>query len=738
MYDSDRASNEDSGNSSEDSDSGDTPEKKPSPWQGRSEAPPCQEEEEEEEVKEVKEEEEEEKEEKEEEKEEEEEEEEEKEEEEEVKEEEEEPSEVADVPTAGNDDGANDGVPVSESPVAATPPRPSMPLEKPDKPLSQSEEEEAEQGAEPAVEAALLLVHLDEETKTSTAPERVAKKACVPEATNETSPGQEALAAVAVATPCRTPLPPPHAKKTSPEKRLSSPPRPAAEDKDSQSTPLSTPMSTPMSTPLSSPRVKGRSPSRRAILQGTGSETPPRIPLCSAAGVASPPRGVLKRQDEPMVVLHCLPTQRLPPPEPAAPPAAPASSDTDSASEEEEEAAPAPEQRSGAALKRKAAEQRTPDKKLRPDRKQEETLASPVRERRSEGGAKAEDRPRLAEETPREASEERLTGAAPKETEMHAGSDAGTPPPALADRVSAPAAAAAALAELAEPTAAAPEPSPAEDLEPELGPEALVCHEVDLDEPDEKEKLCTAPEQLLLMMRESQPPPPPLLPPILNVSPLPPPFLPVPSGEEEDRGPARAEQEGDSSPGFDGSASSSSTSLLSLQDAKDRGQKRVTECNLSPAAKKQKRSQKRLSTPGKVEKNGAGHSSDSEDQSRLSLSQKSQKSRCLSSPSSHSKDKHTFSPQRAYKWTFQLDELDSMSSSERISFLQDKLQEIRKYYMTLKSEVASIDRRRKRLKKKEREVSNTTASSGSSGSSDTAMSPSSASPAQNTVAVECR
>lgn len=52
---------------------------------------------------------------------------------------------------------------------------------------------------------------------------------------------------------------------------------------------------------------------------------------------------------------------------------------------------------------------------------------------------------------------------------------------------------------------------------------------------------------------------------------------------------------------------------------------------------------------------------------------------------------------------FPSDELDSMSSTERISFLQDKLQEIKKYYMTLKSEVASIDRRRKRLKKKERE-----------------------------------
>lgn len=48
-------------------------------------------------------------------------------------------------------------------------------------------------------------------------------------------------------------------------------------------------------------------------------------------------------------------------------------------------------------------------------------------------------------------------------------------------------------------------------------------------------------------------------------------------------------------------------------------------------------------------------------------------------------------------------ELDRMSSAERISFLQEKLQEIRKYYLSLKSEVASIDRRRKRLKKKERE-----------------------------------
>lgn len=40
------------------------------------------------------------------------------------------------------------------------------------------------------------------------------------------------------------------------------------------------------------------------------------------------------------------------------------------------------------------------------------------------------------------------------------------------------------------------------------------------------------------------------------------------------------------------------------------------------------------------------------------VSQKSQKARCaaLSSPPSHSKDKHNSSPQRTYKWAFQLGE----------------------------------------------------------------------------------
>lgn len=58
---------------------------------------------------------------------------------------------------------------------------------------------------------------------------------------------------------------------------------------------------------------------------------------------------------------------------------------------------------------------------------------------------------------------------------------------------------------------------------------------------------------------------------------------------------------------------------------------------------------------------------------------------------------------KVYKWSFQMSDLENMTSAERITILQEKLQEIRKHYLSLKSEVASIDRRRKRLKKKERE-----------------------------------
>ncbi|XP_028994739.1 AT-rich interactive domain-containing protein 4A isoform X2 [Betta splendens] len=565
--------------------------------------------------------------------------------------------------------------------TTATAAQPNAPIlscpSTPEKVMSQSEEVESETAEEPEEEDVTLPVHLDTEMKKAS--------------------GQEELVR---ASPGRTSPPPDK------QQHLTSP-LPTAEEE--------------LSTPLSPPRVKGC----KTNLKETGSETPPRAPNSPSpsAALASPPHSVVKRPDEPKVVLQCLPTQHLP-----------VDSDTDSAPEEDQEFGVV-ERLPEESNKRKAMEQRSADKKFCPNRRQED-VGSPKAPAASQlhPERRSEECPRPVEDV--QASEYGLKGGAVKEPEVHSGT---LPQEALC-------------------------PNPAVELEPQIGPEALVCHEVDLDDPDEKEKPAASAEHLPLVMREQQravpslphllraplpaphaspPSQPQVRPFLLTAVPSPAPcseeLHPVRSTVEEEGAAARGEQEGDSSPGFDGSASSS-TSLLSLQENKDRGQKRVIDCNSSPSAKKQKRTQKRPNTSGKVEKNGAGHSSDSEDQTRLLSLTKSPKTRCpsLSSPSSHSKDKLKFpSPQRTYKWTFQLDELDSMSSTERISFLQEKLQDIRKYYMSLKSEVASIDRRRKRLKKKEREVSNTTAST-SSGSSDTGMSPSSVSPAQNTVAVECR
>ncbi|XP_053700435.1 AT-rich interactive domain-containing protein 4A isoform X2 [Synchiropus splendidus] len=628
LYDSDRASNEDTGNTSEDSEE-DPPDKKPSPWRGRTEAPTSLEEKQE------------------------------------VKEEE----QVVDDVKAD----AGDVTVAPPTLLVESAPLPSVPQETADEAPLKTEKKEAEQVVLP-VETDMSPPRMDE--KKSPAQERLPKMPLAEEEmvaekeVHTTSPGQV------------SPPPPP------------------------KHTPASVPdVAEPESTALTSPRAKGR----RSKGNETGAEAPPCAPLEGACAsspspstntcpspsknsssspskssspshtVLSPaPRNILKRSEEPMVVLHCLSSQRLLPS-----PAAPANaSDTDSATEEEGEEMP-PEEKGGALLKRKAAEHKAADKKPRPE--QPEELLSPV--------------PPATDASLEDMKEEEMPRHLP---------------------------------------AQAPSSAAAPGEEPQMDPEALVCHEVDLDDLDEKEKSVSS-EHLLLMMGEQQqqqqPPPPPLpAAPAAHpeVRPLVPALPPCPVDLHHTRSSAEPEHDadGDSSPGFDGSTASST----SQHEQKDRGQKRVTDCHLSPTAKKHKRTQKRASIAGKVENNGAGHSSDSEDQSRSS-SVKNQKSRCLTSPTSN---KANFpSPQRTYKWTFQLDELDNMSSSERISFLQDKLQEIRKYYMSLKSEVASIDRRRKRLKKKEREVSHMTAST-SSGSSDTAMSPSSASPSQNTVAVECR
>ncbi|XP_077909890.1 AT-rich interactive domain-containing protein 4A isoform X3 [Halichoerus grypus] len=312
-----------------------------------------------------------------------------------------------------------------------------------------------------------------------------------------------------------------------------------------------------------------------------------------------------------------------------------------------------------------------------------------------------------------------------------------------------------------------------EDAMPLIGPETLVCHEVDLDDLDEKDK--TSIEDVVVESSESNSlvSIPPALPPVAQHT-----FSvasPLTLSQDESRSIksesditievdsiAEESQEGlcerESANGFEASVASGTCSIIVQErENREKGQKRPSDGNSGLLAKKQKRTPKRTSAVAKSEKNGTGQSSDSEDLpvldnsskctpvKHLSVSKPQKLARSPARISPHIKDgekdkhreKHPNSSPRTYKWSFQLNELENMNSTERISFLQEKLQEIRKYYMSLKSEVATIDRRRKRLKKKDREVSHAGASM-SSASSDTGMSPSSSSPPQNVLAVECR
>ncbi|KAM6916417.1 AT-rich interactive domain-containing protein 4B [Xenentodon cancila] len=205
-------------------------------------------------------------------------------------------------------------------------------------------------------------------------------------------------------------------------------------------------------------------------------------------------------------------------------------------------------------------------------------------------------------------------------------------------------------------------------------------------------------------------------------------------------------------------------------------QKRQKESQTGGASKKHKPNRKSLGVPPKKNRKTA-NSSDSEDQSVVEGTAKSTASKnnpsdlkaatspkChgRSPPSSHKyhkqgdtdhtphRDNHGRSP-RVYKWSFQMSDLEKMSSLERISFLQEKLQDIRNHYLSLKSEVASIDRRRKRMKKKERESAVAASSSSSSSPSSSSLTAavmltladppvsSSSSSSQNSgVSVECR
>ncbi|XP_070985032.1 AT-rich interactive domain-containing protein 4A-like isoform X2 [Oncorhynchus clarkii lewisi] len=648
----------------------------------------------------------------------------------------------------------------------------------------------------------------------------------------------EAVAAAAAAAQLQPPSSPKEKEQQQQENKL---PESEPEKVEAEEQPQTPPMTPEPDRPkeedppnLKSPRPKAtrrsnvREPERNT--NNTGSEIPTTPNHTETESFPSP--CPLKRQDEPMVVLHCLPAEHLP----SMPDLPIMDSDTDSALEEEI----CREERGVA--KRKATDHRTPDKKVRLDwREDTARMASPGgrphdspggrphdspggrphdspggrphdspggrphdspggrphdspggRPHDSPGGrphdspgGRPHDSPGGRPTTP----ERRLESGGLKEEECLKPAKGKTEPevktemPALTPEVRCRGPGEGGVAG-GQPRSEQPDYGAEEELMPQIGPEALVCHEVDLDDLDEKDK--TSAEDLLMMMSQGKvhaPPPSNASshhpqthnnpPPSSGGAAPPQVFSPTSAPSPDESISTKSESDvtievdsvaGESQEGLGDNESansncfeantSSSNSSMSLQerDTKDRGQKRLMDCNMSCSAKKQKRNQKRPSTTSKMEKNGAEYSSDSEDLAVMDPSCKmtpvkhsmSKGSLKLVSPNSKEleKDKHkhkqsSFPSPRTYKWTFQLNELDSMTSAERISFLQDKLQDIRKYYMSLKSEVASIDRRRKRLKKKEREVSHTTAST-SSGSSDTGMSPSSASPTQNTVAVECR
>ncbi|XP_057263057.1 AT-rich interactive domain-containing protein 4B isoform X5 [Pezoporus wallicus] len=231
------------------------------------------------------------------------------------------------------------------------------------------------------------------------------------------------------------------------------------------------------------------------------------------------------------------------------------------------------------------------------------------------------------------------------------------------------------------------------------------------------------------------------------------------------------QSEGNISPtGFDASVSSSSSNQPEPEHTEKvcAGQKRLKDAQGGgSSSKKQKRSHK--TSVNNKKKSKTTNSSDSEELSAGESVSKSQSAKSVSTGMKSHQTKsltRTQSPgkcgkngekesdlkeqnnrlPKVYKWSFQMSDLENMTSAERITVLQEKLQEIRKHYLSLKSEVASIDRRRKRLKKKERESAATTSSSSSSPSSSsitaavmlTLAEPSMSSSSQNGMSVECR
>lgn len=226
--------------------------------------------------------------------------------------------------------------------------------------------------------------------------------------------------------------------------------------KESESKPEEDTSLPPAESDVGSPKAKAKKPR----LKEPGSETPTQTPTAAnhteTEEPSTPPRPVKKSQETP----HSCPAERIKLVETAG-------SDTDSATEDID-----PPERTSA-VKRKINEQRTPEKKIRLDRKEEPKTPSPVKTSPLEKKPEPEKRTEIVQK-PEEPPNPTLSSPS-KDMEMKSEMPALTREVHL--RLEAP------CPELEDPTTVANE-----EMMPQIGPEALVCHEVDLDDPEEKDK----------------------------------------------------------------------------------------------------------------------------------------------------------------------------------------------------------------------------------------------------------
>lgn len=320
-----------------------------------------------------------------------------------------------------------------------------------------------------------------------------------------------------------------------------------------------------------SPDKSFKSRGKRVRQKEVGSETPtlhsPPANHVKTEEPASPPQEPKKPQE----TEHISPAVKVP---------EPTDSDTDSATEED--LAPP-----SCIAKRKATEHRTPDKKIRLDHKDEAKVLTP--EKNLDTGRLAETRQEAEEQIAKAVPPSATSVPPPVETRTDE-PEVKTEMPSLTREIQIRVEPLPDLSTMKDTSAV-----PTEELMPQIGPEALMCHEVDLDDPEEKEK----PTDELPVLKEVKPlapntivtpvqPPQPLfhLPPSLAATvPVPrlcsPSSAPSPDESHSTKSESDVTVEADSmaesheglGENFDASASSSNSSIsLQERDAKDRGQ----------------------------------------------------------------------------------------------------------------------------------------------------------------------